>query len=304
MEGATLMLRPLRYVLTVAEVKNFTRAAEMLHVSQPALSQQIRQIERELGSAIFDRGARVVGLTEFGRVYIEHAQKALEHLEAGKRAVHDVRDLASGLLRLAYTPTFAEYLIAPALRHFQNAYPSIAIDASERPLEDIEIGLERGELDLGIGFTDARSEEIDAQPLFSEHIALLVATGHLLAKRRRAVTLAQLQDIPMALLSTDFVVRKFADAYFRANQVSPPVMLQANALGTVLKSVKHGRLATILPSAVLREHRGLVSLPLDPPLPERTVALLTRKRSSRTLAAKAFSDMLFDLIANDGLAEG
>jgi len=298
------MLRPLRYVLTVAEVKNFTRAAEMLHVSQPALSQQIRQIERELGSAIFDRGARVVGLTEFGRVYIEHAQKALEHLEAGKRAVHDVRDLASGLLRLAYTPTFAEYLIAPALRHFQNAYPSIAIDASERPLEDIEIGLERGELDLGIGFTDARSEEIDAQPLFSEHIALLVATGHLLAKRRRAVTLAQLQDIPMALLSTDFVVRKFADAYFRANQVSPPVMLQANALGTVLKSVKHGRLATILPSAVLREHRGLVSLPLDPPLPERTVALLTRKRSSRTLAAKAFSDMLFDLIANDGLAEG
>jgi LysR family cyn operon transcriptional activator len=298
------MLRPLRYVLTLAEVKNFTRAAEMLHVSQPALSQQIRQIERELGSAIFDRGARVVGLTEFGRVYIEHAQKALEHLEAGKRAVHDVRDLASGLLRLAYTPTFAEYLIAPALRHFQNAYPSIAIDASERPLEDIEIGLERGELDLGIGFTDARSEEIDAQPLFSEHIALLVATGHLLAKRRRAVTLAQLQDIPMALLSTDFVVRKFADAYFRANQVSPPVMLQANALGTVLKSVKHGRLATILPSAVLREHRGLVSLPLDPPLPERTVALLTRKRSSRTLAAKAFSDMLFDLIVNDGLAEG
>jgi LysR family cyn operon transcriptional activator len=304
MGDATLMLRPLRYVLTLAEVKNFTRAAEMLHVSQPALSQQIRQIERELGSAIFDRGGRVVSLTEFGRVYIDHAQKALEHLEAGRRAVHDVRDLAGGLLRLAYTPTFAEYLIAPALQHFQNAYPSIAIDASERPHEDIEIGLERGELDLGIGFTDARSEEIDAQPLFPEHIALLVATGHPLAKRRQAVTLAQLQDIPMALLSKDFVVRKFADAYFRANQVSPSVMLQANALGTVLKSVKHGRLATILPSAVLRAHRGLVSLPLDPPLPERTVALLTRQRSTGTLAAKAFSDLLFGMIAKDGLSEG
>jgi LysR family cyn operon transcriptional activator len=299
------MLRPLRYVLTLAEVKNFTRAAEMLHVSQPALSQQIRQIEQELGSAIFERGGRVVSLTEFGRVYIEHAQKALEHLEAGRRAVHDVRDLASGLLRLAYTPTFAEYLIAPALRHFQNAYPSIAIDASERPLEDIEIGLARGELDLGIGFTDARSEEIDAQPLFPEHIALLVATGHPLAKRRGApVTLAQLQDMPMALLSTDFVVRKFAEAYFRANQVSPSVMLQANALGTVLKAVKHGRLATILPSAVLREHRGLVSLALEPPLPERTVALLARRRSKLTLAAKAFADMLFDLIARDELTEG
>ena len=132
------MLRSIRYVLTVAELKNFTRAAEVLHVSQPALSQQIRQLENELGGALFDRSGRAISLTEFGRVYIEHARQALMHLDAGKRALHEVHDLTRGLLRLAYTPTFAEYLIAPALRGFRAAHPAIALEVSERPLEDIE----------------------------------------------------------------------------------------------------------------------------------------------------------------------
>ena len=304
MENATLMLRPLRYVLTVAELRNFTRAAEMLHVSQPALSQQIRQLERELGGAIFDRGGRVVTLTEFGRAYIEHARQALDHLEAGKRALHEVRALSRGLLRFAYTPTFAEYLIGPALRRFRDAYPTIAIDAAELPHDEIEAGLESDTLDIGIGFTDVRSSDIDVEPLFAEHMALLVASGHPLARRRNdTVTLAQWQQIPLALLSRDFVVRRFADAYFRANQLQPPILLQANAVGIVLKLVKDGQLATVMPSAVRREHRGIVSVPVDPPLPQRTVALLHRRRGSRTLAATAFAQVLAQVVESEGLAE-
>jgi LysR family cyn operon transcriptional activator len=303
MENAILMLRPLRYVMTVAELKNFTRAAEMLHVSQPALSQQIRQLERELGGALFDRSGRVVTLTEFGRAYIEHARQALDHLEAGRRALHEVRSLSRGLLRVAYTPTFAEYLIGPALRRFQDAYPAIAIEAKELPHDEIESGLDGDALDVGIGFTDVRSSEIEAEPLFAEHMALLVGSSHLLARQRRhTVTREQWQEIPLALLSRDFVVRRFADAYFRANELRPPVMLQANAVGIVLKLVKEGRLATVMPSAVLREHRGIVSVPVDPPLPQRTVALLQRRRGSRTLAATAFAKVLADVVESEGLA--
>ncbi|WP_245639812.1 transcriptional regulator CynR [Paraburkholderia heleia] len=297
------MLRSIRYVLTVAELKNFTRAAEVLHVSQPALSQQIRQLENDLGGALFDRSGRAISLTEFGRVYIEHARQALAHLDAGKRALNEVRDLTRGLLRLAYTPTFAEYLIGPALRGFREAHPAIALDVSERPLEDIEGGLERDELDLGIGFTDVRSDEIEVSPLFAEHMALLVATRHPLARRRAEVTAGQLATMPLALLSPDFVVRRFADAYFRAHQLIPRVMLQANSVGTVLKLVKDGTLATLLPSAVLREHRGLVTLPVTPALPQRTVALLRRRRASSTLAANAFSEVLLALITQEGLGE-
>lgn len=295
-----MMLRPLRYVLTVAELKNFTRAAEILHVSQPALSQQIRQLERELGGAIFDRSGRLVTLTEFGRAYIEHAKQAFDHLEAGRRALHEVRSLSRGLLRVAYTPTFAEYLMGPALRRFHERYPSIAVDANELPHDDIEHGLERDALDVGIGFTDARSRDIDVEPLFAEQMALLVAKGHPLARRRK-LTLEQWQDLPLALLSRDFVVRRFVDAYFRANQVQPSVVLQANAVGTVLKLVENGQFATVMPSAVMREHPRIVAVPVDPPLPQRTVALLLRRRGSRTLAANAFAQVLEEVVQSERL---
>jgi len=161
--------------------------------------------------------------------------------------------------------------------------------------------LERDELDLGIGFTDVRSHEIEVRPLFAEQMALLVSTRHPLARRRTEITADQPATMPLALLSPDFVVRRFADAWFRANQLIPRVMLQSNSVGTVLKLMKDSALATLLPSAVLREHRGLVALPVTPALPQRTVALLTRRRASTTLAANAFSDVLLGLIAHEHL---
>lgn len=303
MEEQSVMLRPLRYVLTVADLKNFTRAAEVLHISQPALSQQIRQLESDLGGQLFDRSGRTVSLTDFGRAYIDHVKQALAHLDAGRRALHDVRDLTRGLVRLAYTPTFSEYLIDPALRRFRAAYPAVSIELTEKPLEEIESALARDELDLGIGFTDVRSEEIHAQPLFPERIALVVSKRHVLANWHGPIPADELEAVPMALLSPDFVVRQFADAWFRAHQIRPPVMVQANTLGTVLKLVKQGALASILPTAVMREHEGLVSLAVSPGLPERTVALLTRRNAYSTLAATAFSTTLTQLITDEGFAQ-
>ena len=101
-----MQLRLIRYLLAVAEHGNFTRAAEALHVSQPTLSQQIIQLEDILGVTLLDRSGRTVKVTDSGRVYIEHAERALRELEAGRRAIHDVQDLARGELRLATTPTF------------------------------------------------------------------------------------------------------------------------------------------------------------------------------------------------------
>src|SRR5579859_1285934 len=105
-----MLLRHIRYFLAVAEQRSFTRAADALHVSQPTLSQQIRQLEETLGVQLFDRSGRTVQLTEFGEVYARHARAALHELDTGQRALHDVADLGSGSLRLAMMPTFAAYL--------------------------------------------------------------------------------------------------------------------------------------------------------------------------------------------------
>lgn len=101
---AALELRHLRYLIAVAERGNFTRAAEDLHISQPTLSQQIRQLERAVGVQLLDRTGRTVQLTDAGAVYTEQARRALRDLDAAERAVHDVQDLSRGHLRLGVTP--------------------------------------------------------------------------------------------------------------------------------------------------------------------------------------------------------
>src|ERR1700736_851018 len=117
-----MLLRHIRYLPAVAEHRNFTRAAEALHVSQPALSQQIRQLEETLGVLLFDRSGRAIQLTDAGHAYVEYARRALRELDAGQRAIHDVRDLSRGQLRLALTPTFHPYLIGPLVGGFHTLH--------------------------------------------------------------------------------------------------------------------------------------------------------------------------------------
>lgn len=113
-----MLLRHIHYFLAVAEHRSFTRAAAALHVSQPALSQQIRQLEDTLGAQLFDRTGRVTRLTDAGDVYFRYARQALHDLAEGRRAIHDVQDLSRGSLRLAVTPTFTSYLVGPLVEAF------------------------------------------------------------------------------------------------------------------------------------------------------------------------------------------
>ncbi|QSS88976.1 LysR family transcriptional regulator, partial [Streptomyces sp. M54] len=146
---ASVELRHLRYLLAVAEHGNFTRAAEELHISQPTLSQQIKQLERTVGVQLLDRTGRRVRLTDAGAVYTDHAGRALRDLAAGERAVHDVQNLSRGHLRLGATPTFTAYLLGPLVAGLHARHPGIGLTLTEMPQDRIEAALLADDLDLG-----------------------------------------------------------------------------------------------------------------------------------------------------------
>jgi LysR family cyn operon transcriptional activator len=296
-------LRQIRYLLAVAEYRSFTRAADALHVSQPALSQQILALERELGAQILDRSGRLVSVTDFGRIYVEHARRALRDLEAAEFALHDVRDLSRGQLRIAYTPTFAEYLVGPLVSRFHCAHPNIFVEMREASLEEIEAALETDAIDLAIGFTDLRSVEIEAEPLFAERMMLVVGSTHPAAHRREPVQAAELAELPFALLTAGFVARYFADRYFKDQGISPPVILEANSISALLKVVREDHLATILPGAMRHEHERFSYIDLDPQVPPRTVALLRRRNAYRSSASLALRETLRSLLASNALSD-
>jgi LysR family cyn operon transcriptional activator len=287
-----MLLRHIRYFLAVAEHQNFTRAAEALHVSQPTLSQQMKQLEDTLGAQLLDRTGRTIRLTDAGEAYAQYARRALQDLDAGKRAIHDAQDLTRGDLRLAMTPTFTAYLIGPLVARFNATYPGINLSVTEMNQDQIEALLVQDELDIGIGFMDARSTEIESQAWFVETLALVVGKGHPYAARQEPLSLREFAKEPRVLLNGDFATRIHIDRHCQQQGIKPPIAIEANSVSGIIEIVQHSdRLATVLPEAVAQHHPGLCPIQLVDAMPERTVALLRRKDAYRTAACRAFVEL-------------
>ncbi|MFE5585923.1 transcriptional regulator CynR [Kitasatospora sp. NPDC056531] len=293
-------LRHLRYLLTVADHGNFTRAAEELHISQPTLSQQIKQLERILGTQLLDRTGRTVRLTDAGQAYAHHARGALRDLAAAERAVHDVQDLSRGQLRLAVTPTFTAYLVGPLTAELHTRHPGITLTVRETSQDRIEAGLLTDEFDLGIAFQGPHLPGVTATALFTETLTLVTGTHHPAAGQTGPLPVRDLTDVQLALLSGDFATRGHIDDYFALHRVSPRIAVEANSVQALTEVVQRTPLATVLPDAVTHDHPRLARIPLDPALPTRTVTLLRRTDAYRSAATRAFTDLIHDLVRTRG----
>ncbi|WIX77157.1 transcriptional regulator CynR [Amycolatopsis carbonis] len=282
-------LRHLRYLLAVVECGSFTRAAEELHVSQPTLSQQIKQLERTLGVQLLDRTGRAVRPTDAGEAYVRHVRAALRDLDSGERAVHDVQDLSRGHLRLATTPTFTSYLVGPLAAELRTRHPGVTLTIEERAQDEIEARVLADDLDAGIGFGDSATPGIGATALFEETLSLV---------RGRAVTAAAVEDRELALLTRDFVTRTHIDAYFAQHGINPRITVEAHSIQALLEIVRRTPVATVLPDVLAHDHPDLTTIPLDPGFPARTVVLLRRAGAYESAAVRAFLRLLPDVVAN------
>ncbi|MGW6422909.1 transcriptional regulator CynR [Nocardia sp. NPDC055053] len=287
-------LRHIRYLLAVADHGNFTRAAEALHISQPTLSQQIKQLERLLGVQLLDRSGRTVRLTDAGQVYAEHARNALRDLEAGERAVHDVQDLTRGHLRVAMTPTITAYLIGPLMDRFHRAHPNVTVAVTETTQDRLEEDLLADALDLGIAFSGTHTAGIDCTALFTEDLSLVVGADHALAAHAGPLPIGDLAVEPLALLSRDFATRGHIDDYLADCGVAPRIAIEANSISALVEFTRRGTLGTVLPDAIARAHPDLRPVALEPALPSRTVELLRRGTAYHSAAARAFAAIARD----------
>ncbi|WP_405497150.1 transcriptional regulator CynR [Streptomyces sp. NBC_00096] len=297
-----LELRHLRYLLAVAEHASFTRAAEELRISQPTLSQQIKQLERTVGVQLLDRTGRGVRLTDAGETYAHHARRALRDLAAAERAVLDIGDLSRGHLRLAVTPTFTAYLVGPLAAELHARHPGITLDVREMAQDHIEAGLLADELDLGIAFHGPHLPGIAATPLYAETLSLVAADRRDTAGPPRPLPVAELPSRQLALLSEDFVTRGHIDAYFAAHRVRPRIAVEANSIQALTEIIRRTDLATVLPDAIAHGQPHLTPVPLEPALPTRTVALLRRGSAYRSAAARAFTRLTEEHVRARGYA--
>lgn len=286
-------LRRLEYFLAVAEAGHFTRAAESMHVSQPALSQQIKKLEAELGAPLFDRLGRGVELTEAGELLLPRVRRVLSELDDAETAVEELRGLQRGTVRLGTVQTTGEYLIPDAVSRFHEAHPNVNVSVEERSAPGIERGLQEGALDLGIGFVTGEQNGLDVSPLFDESLVVIVGRDHPWS-HRSTLPVSALEERPLVLLPEGYCTRRLVDRAFQSAGVQPTVRLELNSIAGILQTVKKTGAATILPRLTLSMTgtSGLTAVSLTDPEPRRTVGLLFSADRYHSDAARALADQI------------
>jgi LysR family cyn operon transcriptional activator len=285
--------RHLLYFLAVADALHFTKAAEGLPVSQPALSAQIKQLEQEVGVPLFDRVGRSVQLTRAGSIFREHARRALREMELAQVAIAEEEGLQRGALAVGVVQTVNAYLVPDIVGRFSTLHPQVSLKLDELSGPEIEAGVKSGLLELGIGFVPAGSDRIESQPLFEEDFVLIASPRHHFATRRH-LRLASLADEPLVLLPDIFCARRLLNASFEQVGIVPKVAVEMNSIEGILATVKTSKLATVLPrlSLGLEGNDGLRGIPLKHPTPRRSLGLLWKKGGYRSGAAQALADQV------------
>ena len=191
---------------------------------------------------------------------------------------------------MAVTPTFTTYLLGPLVEAFYARYPKITLSVQEIAQEHIEEQLLAGELDMGIAFAPVSSLDIASIPLLEETLALVVSPRHPLSKENH-VELPRLGEEPLVLLSSEFATREQIDRYFRLHNITPRVLMEANALGAVIEIVRWTPLSTLLPAKTAFAQDDLVAIALEPERLRRTAVLMRRRDGYQSFSARAFTEV-------------
>ncbi len=298
-------LRQLRYLVAVADERNYTRAAEKLFLSQSALSQQIQSLEKEVGSQLLDRSRQGVRLTSTGDILYRHAQRALSELDSALVAMREIEGLQRGRLRVGVVQTINAYLMPAVVSQFALTFPNIQISVEERTADQIEDGLRQGQLEVGISFLPGEPGEFDFEPLFEEELVLLVPHQHPLSSRRD-ITVAELDGLRVALLAPGFCTRRLWDAATASAGIQTEAMLELNTIASLLATAERARLPTILPQLALMHEAANAFAPvrLLNPTPIRQIGQLFLHGSFRCAATRAFASQVQQAVQAAQAASG
>lgn len=287
-------LRHLRYCVALAEVQNFTRAAERTHVTQSTLSHQIKQLEDELEVALFNRDGKSVSLTQAGRDFVDTITPILKQVDAAVGALKASPDQLTGELRIAATHSFNVQLIPQCLAAFMEKFPQVKVIVEELSGDQIAQGLEAGTLDLGVSYRPAVPRGLWFEPLFNEELKLIMSPNHPLAKRKR-VRMVELNGLPLALLTRNFSTRQLLDECFEAAGAEPQVVAEMNAISPMVELVRRTRLCSIVSDNALSDEPDLVAVALENPTPIRTPGLLWNRNGERPLATRYMANIIREL---------
>jgi DNA-binding transcriptional LysR family regulator len=292
-------LRRLRLFLAVVDEGGFTRAAEAEFVSQPSVSQAIRELETELGTPLFHRVGRGAMLTAAGEALVGPARQALRDVDAARAAVAAVAGLATGRLDLAALPTLAVDPVAPLVGAFRTAHPGVTVRLgdAEGPAELASL-VASGDAELGVTVTHAANVGLASLALGTQEMLVVLPPGT--SAGAGALPAADLARHPIVATPRGTSTRELLDDAFAAAQVQPQIAVVTAQREAVLPLVLAGAGATLLaePVAANAAELGAVVVPMRPRVTRTVVAV--HRDAPRSPAGRAFLELASSAGGNDG----
>jgi LysR family hydrogen peroxide-inducible transcriptional activator len=293
-----ITMRQLRYLVSLARHRHFGRAAEDCAITQPALSMQIRELEREIGADLVERRPGDIALTDTGREVVRRAERIL----AATRDLVDFarhRDVLSGRLTLGIIPTIAPYVLPRVLPRLQVEFPRLRLDVRETQTKNLLDELSGGGLDCVLLALPAEAHDIVTLPLFEDPFLLAVPASDPLPAHKQ-VSVGDVDQRRLILLEEGHCLRDQALAFCAAPRRDSAAGLGATSLTTVMQMVANGYGVTLLPEVAvdveLRDQRVKL-LRFGAPEPARTVGLGWRRSSPRRQDFEALGEIIKETLA-------
>ncbi|NBI55594.1 LysR family transcriptional regulator [Photobacterium alginatilyticum] len=283
-------IRQLTYFVKLAETGNFTRAAEQLHIAQPALSIAIKKLESQLELPLFHRNDRKVMLTHEGNILLEHARLILRQMEDANIAMAELRGLEKGEVRLGLPSMLGSYFFPDILMGFKSQYPNLKLTIVEAGTQSIRKMLLNGELDLGIIHNADVPDSLVTEHLINSQMVAVVGEGNPLAKQK-TVSFSDFFKNELVMFKQGYFHREFIDDVCRQYQLIPQIAFETNLLPMILKIVRNDFAITALLEMVTQHEQGLSAIPFQQPV-YLDIAIAWRKNGYLSVADRAFMEFV------------
>ena len=287
-------LRQLEYFQMASRLRNITRAAERLRVSQPNITVAIKKLEAELGIQLFDRSQKQLSLTPEGAVFLNRIELALRNIQDAVLEVNDYKQLQKGTIKIGIPPMMGAYLFPKIFSSFQTRYSHLEIFLHEEASMSIREQLERDELDFGIIIISGASQSLQLLPMTRSQIVCCVPETSPLA-RKKSISLQDVTDSSMVMLKEGSFLRQLILGKLEEAGAKPNIVLESNQVGTLKGLVASGVGLAFLLDMVAEGTPGVKAIPLSEPM-YVDVGLAWKKDRYISKAAQSFIDFCKEIL--------